>query len=360
MNSNSLTKSILKTIAILVGVFLLLFFLYKIQSVLVYIAIASVIALVGRPINLFLKQKLKFPNALAVVSTMALFFLIFMGLISLFIPLVVKQGENLSLLNMEKLQQTVQDLLNQSNAFFLSHGIDVLDHIKQSDLFDRIDVIPNFLNEIVGTIGTFSIGLFSVAFITFFLMKDTHIMENSIYVLADKKNETKLRKSLGTIKHLLSRYFFGLVFQITILFIIYSIILMIFGIENSVVIAFLCALLNLIPYVGPIIGCFLLLFLTMSSNLGLDFQTEILPKATYVLIGYVFAQLIDNFISQPLIFSKSVKSHPLEIFLTIIIGGVIFGVTGMILAVPTYTALKVILKTFLADNKIVKSLTKEL
>ena len=208
MNSNSLTKSILKTIAILVGVFLLLVFLYKIQSVLVYIAIASVIALVGRPINLFLKQKLKFPNALAVVSTMALFFLIFMGLISLFIPLVVKQGENLSLLNMEKLQQTVQDLLNQSNAFFLSHGIDVLDHIKQSDLFDRIDVIPNFLNEIVGTIGTFSIGLFSVAFITFFLMKDTHIMENSIYVFTDKKNETKLRKSLGTIKHLLSRYFY--------------------------------------------------------------------------------------------------------------------------------------------------------
>ena len=174
MTSNSITKGVLKTIAVVVGILLFLLFLYKIKSVLVYIAIASVIALVGRPINLFLKQKLKFPNALAVVSTMALFFLIFMGLISLFIPLVVKQGENLSLLNMEKLQQTVQDLLNQSNAFFVSHGIDVLDQIKQSDLFDRIDVIPNLLNEIVGTIGTFSVELFSVAFITFLLMKDTH------------------------------------------------------------------------------------------------------------------------------------------------------------------------------------------
>ena len=111
MTSNSITKSVLKTIAIVVGILLLLLFLYKIQSVLIYIAIASVIALVGRPINLFLKQKLKFPNALAVVATMAVFFLIFMGLISLFIPLVVKQGENLSLLNMEKLQQTVQDLM---------------------------------------------------------------------------------------------------------------------------------------------------------------------------------------------------------------------------------------------------------
>ena len=360
MNSNSLTKEILKTIAIIIGIGLLVLFLYKIQAVLVYIAIASVLALVGRPLKLVLKQKFKFPNTLAVVITMVLFLLIFLGLGSLFIPLIEKQGENLSLLNLELLEETVQNLLNQSNAFLLSNGINIIEEIKHYELIDRINVIPNFLNTIVGTIGSLSIGLFSVAFITFFLMRDTQIMENSIYVLTDKKSETKLRKSLETIKQLLSRYFIGLVFQITILFIFYSIILMIFGIENSIVIAFLCALLNLIPYVGPIIGCFLMLFLTMSSNLGLDFQTEILPKSIYVLIGYIFAQLIDNFISQPIIFSKSVKSHPLEIFLIIIIGGSLFGVTGMILAVPTYTALKVILKAFLADNKIVKSLTKEL
>ena len=98
----------------------------------------------------------------------------------------------------------------------------------------------------------------------------------------------------------------------------------------------------------------------MSSNIGLDFQTVILPTAMYVMMGYILAQLIDNFISQPLIFSNSVKSHPLEIFLIIIIGGILFGVTGMIVAIPTYTAIKVILKAFLADNKIVKSLTKDL
>ncbi|MCB0458603.1 MAG: AI-2E family transporter, partial [Flavobacteriaceae bacterium] len=126
------------------------------------------------------------------------------------------------------------------------------------------------------------------------------------------------------------------------------------------VIAFLCALLNLIPYIGPLIGGVLMLTLTMTSNLELDFQTEILPKTIYVLIGYIIAQLVDNFFSQPFIFSQSVKSHPLEIFLIIIIGGLLFGVVGMIVAVPVYTALKVILKEFLADNKIVKSLTKDL
>ena len=78
------------------------------------------------------------------------------------------------------------------------------------------------------------------------------------------------------------------------------------------------------------------------------------------MIFYFIAQMIDNFVSQPIIFSKTTKSHPLEIFLVIIIGGLLLGPVGMIVAVPTYTALKVILKEFLSDNKIVKSLTKDL
>jgi len=127
-----------------------------------------------------------------------------------------------------------------------------------------------------------------------------------------------------------------------------------------VVIAFLCALLNLIPYIGPLIGAFLMVVLTMSSNLGASFSEVILPKTTYVMIGFMIGQLVDNFFSQPFIFSKSVKSHPLEIFLVIIIGGLLFGVIGMITAVPSYTALKVIMKEFLSENKIVKELTKNI
>ena len=360
MNSNTISNGIIKAIAILTGIFILLYFLYKIQSIIVYIAIAAVISLIGSPIIRFLKQKLKFPNTLAVISTMLIFIGIFSGLISMFIPLIIEQGQNLSLLNIEQLQSNIQNLLIQINDYFLAKGVDILDELKHADLFQNMTAIPNLLNSVIGTLGNLSIGLFSVIFITFFLMKDTHIMENSMYVLVNDKSENKLRKSLKTINHLLSRYFIGLVVQITILFIIYSITLAIFGIENTIVIAFLCALLNLIPYIGPLIGGIIMLFLTMSSNLGQDFQTEILPTTIYVMIGYIIAQLIDNFLSQPLIFSNSVKSHPLEIFLVIMIAGILFGVTGMIVAIPTYTAIKVILKAFLAENKIVKSLTKDL
>lgn len=201
-------------------------------------------------------------------------------------------------------------------------------------------------------------GLVSVFFIAFFLMKDELILKNAFKSIVPNDKEERILKSINEIKVLLSRYFIGLIVQIFILFMLYSIVLLIFHVDNAVVIAFLCALLNLIPYLGPLIGGILLITLTMTSNIEQDFSTYILPTTIYVLMGYIVSQWIDNFLSQPIIFSKSVKSHPLEIFLVIIIGGLLFGITGMVIAVPIYTAIKVILKEFLADNQIVKNLTK--
>jgi len=360
MNSKTLANGILRAIAIILGILLLLYFLYKIQAVLIYIIIAAVISLMARPIIIFLCRKLKFPNTLAVVLSMMLFLGLLFGLISMFIPLIVKQGQNLSLLDINQLEINIKLLLSQANEYFIARNINILDQLKSVDIFSNFKAIPNLLNSVISTVGSLSIGLFSVLFISFFLMKDSEILNKGLLTLVPDRSEGRFQKSFETIKDLLSRYFIGLLFQITILFIVYTIILLIFGIENAIVIAFLCALLNLIPYVGPLIGGALMLILSMTSNLALDFQSQILPTTIYVMIGYTIAQLIDNFFSQPFIFSKSVKSHPLEIFLVIIIGGLLFGVIGMIVAVPSYTAIKVILKEFLADNKIVKSLTKDL
>ncbi len=360
MNSKTIANGILRAIAIILGVSLLLYFLFKIQSVLVYIIIAVVLSLIARPIIIFLRRKLKFPNILAVIVSMLLFLGLLFGLISMFIPLIIKQGQNLSLLDISQLEYNIENLLSQANEYFMARNINVLEQLKSVDVFSNFRAIPNLLNSVIGAVGSLSIGLFSVLFISFFLMKDGGILNKGLVALVPEGSEKRFQKSFETIKDLLSRYFIGLLFQITILFVFYTIILLIFGIDNAIVIAFLCALLNLIPYIGPLIGGVLMLILTMTSNLELDFQSQILPTTIYVMIGYTIAQLVDNFFSQPFIFSKSVKSHPLEIFLVIIIGGLLFGVIGMIVAVPSYTAIKVVLKEFLAENKIVKSLTKDL
>jgi predicted PurR-regulated permease PerM len=362
MNSKTIANGILRALGILIAIALVLFFLYKIQSVIVYIAVAVVISLIGRPIVIFLRRKLKFNNTVAVVVTMVLLIGLLTGLVGMFIPLVAEQGQNLALLNIEQLQTNVEDLYNQIVTYFEFQNIDVEQSIKDSNVLSKLDfaVIPNFLNSFISGLGSFSIGLFSVLFISFFFLKDSKLFEDGIMTFIPKGNETRSKRSFTKIKDLLSRYFVGLIFQILILFVIYTIVLLIFGIDNAVVIAFLCALLNLVPYVGPLVSGFLMLLLSMSSNLGESFSDVILPKTTYVMIGFVIAQLVDNFFSQPYIFSKSVKSHPLEIFLVIIIAGILFGIVGMIVAVPAYTAIKVILKEFLSEYKVVNKLTKNL
>ena len=362
MNSNAITKGILKAVGILFGIFLLLLFIYKIQSVIAYITIAAIISLIGLPIVRFLKNKLKFNNSFSVIVTITILIGLVIGLIGLFIPLIIEQGQNLSLLNIDDLQNNIESLYQKVVSYFSLKNIDVGFSLNKSNFLSKIDfsILPNFLNSIFSGLGNFSIGLFSVLFISFFLLKDSKLLEESIMAFVPSGKEDGSKRSLHKIKDLLSRYFVGLIFQILILFVIYTTVLLIVGVDNAIVIAFLCALLNLIPYVGPLIGGILIMFLTMTSFIGSDFQTVILPKTIYVMIGFMAGQLIDNFFSQPVIFSKSVKSHPLEIFLVILIAGIIFGILGLIIAIPIYTAIKVILKEFLSDNKIVKQLTKNL
>ena len=360
MNAKTISNGILRAVGTIIGIALLLYFLYLIRSVITYIIIAAILSLMARPLIRFFKRKVRMNNTVAVIVTMFLYVLVTFGLIAMFIPLINQQSQNLALLNMDELETNIENLLNEINLFFQQRGINMFEQLKSVDVFSNFKAIPFLFNTVVTSIGNFSIGLFSVLFITFFLMKDNQLLNNGLLTLVPKGKEGRFQRSFSTIKDLLSRYFLGLFLQITILFILYSIILLIFGVSNGIVIAFICAILNVIPYIGPLIGGALLFVFTMTSDLELDFQTEILPTTLYVMIGYFVAQMVDNFISQPQIFSQATKSHPLEIFLVIIIGGLLFGVIGMVVAVPTYTALKVILKEFMAENKIVKSLTKEL
>lgn len=366
MTPNIISKGILRAVGIITGVVLLLYFLYEIRSVIAYIAMAVVVALIGRPMTLFLRRRLKFPNTLAVVVTMLFMVGILAGIIALFVPLITEQSRNLSLLNIEALQSSLNKLYREVIQYLGASPEEVNELIRESALdqnvLDGLDLgfIPNILNSFVNILSSVSIGLFSVLFISFFFLRDSNLFQRGLLVFIPQNKESNTVKSIDKINNLLSRYFIGLLIQILILFTIYVTVLLIVGIENAVVIAFLCALFNIIPYVGPIIGGALMIFLTMTSNLDADFSTVILPKTGYVLIGIVVGQLVDNFFSQPFIFSSSVKSHPLEIFLVIIVAGLLFGVVGMIIAVPGYTAIKVILKEFLSENEMVKRLTKNL
>jgi predicted PurR-regulated permease PerM len=357
MISKVITYGILNALKKIIIFSLILYFFYLIRPILIYLSISLIITIILNPLILFLKTRLKFNNSLAAITSMSGLILIIGLLIKSFIPLLVEQARNLSLLNSTELQTSVNKIIEKYSDLYFTNDSNFINSIINSKLFSQLDLsyITELLNNIIAGLGSFSIGIFTIIFITFFFLRDSEIIIYKIKLLIPKGIKSNVNDSISQINALLSRYFLALIIQITILFILYLILLSIVGINNVLIIAFLCALLNLIPYVGPLISGFLLTILTLTNYIDIDFGAIILSKVIYVVIGFVIVQAIDNFLIQPILFSKSVKSHPLEIFLVILIFGYIFGVTGLILAVPCYTVIKVILRTVYSKNLVVKS-----
>ncbi|TVZ51313.1 AI-2E family transporter [Dokdonia sp. Hel_I_53] len=362
MKSKAITTGILRAIGVIVGILVILWLLYMIQSVIVYLAVAAVLSLVGRPLVKFLRYSLKLTSTWAAIVTIILQLLVIVGILALFIPVIIDQSQHLSRINFDEVKINVNRLFEEVALYFGIDKTTIIQGVQEADFVKNFDfgVIPSFLNGIIGNMGAALVGLFAVIFITFFFLKDSRLLVHSILAFAPSGNEGKFLRAFEKIKYLLSRYFIGLLIQVFVMFILYAIILVAFGINNALPIALFCAVLNLVPYLGPLVGAGVMLLLATSTYIEMDFRLVILPKLIYIFICYGAAQMVDNFIIQPFVFGGSVKSHPLEIFLAIIISGLLFGVVGMILAIPVYTALKVISGEFLSEYKIVQKLTRGL
>lgn len=245
-----------------------------------------------------------------------------------------------------------------------------LDEVNEIDFFEKLKssigyyINPQRIQEIftstVSAFGDIIIGIASVFFIAFFFLKEQGLFYNMIKAAVPNKHEGRTTQAIDQTSSLLIRYFSGVLLQMFVITLFVSIGLSILGVRNALLIGFFAAIMNVIPYIGPIIGASFAVIITVSSNLDVDFYTTILPQLTRVIIVFGLMQVLDNFILQPTIFSKSVKAHPLEIFLIVLIGAKIGGVIGMVLAIPFYTVLRVVSKVFLSEFKVVQQLTRNL
>jgi predicted PurR-regulated permease PerM len=134
----------------------------------------------------------------------------------------------------------------------------------------------------------------------------------------------------------------------------------IIGLKNALIIGVIAGMMNVIPYVGVFIGGAIAILLGLSGNLDMDFYSGMLPLAGKISLVLICINLLDGMLLQPTIYSNSVKAHPLEIFLVIMISGSIAGIPGMILAIPSYTVLRIIAKEFFSKFTAIKKLTNKL
>lgn len=362
IKSKDISNALLRTIFILLGIAACGYFLFSISSIIIYLISAILLSFVAKPICLFLQKRFKFNRTLAIVSSLVFFVLVIFGIIMLFVPLILSQSKNLSLLDINSLQKNYSIFIINVEVWFQDHGINYEKYFNVNKITQsfNFNFITDILNSIIGSIGNFGIAFFSIFFICFFILNDQKLVTDNLRAVLPDNNRWRIIASLLRIKNMLAKYAIGLLLQLLIVFVLYLIVLLIFGVENAFIIAFLGAILNIIPYIGPIIALVMTAFLTMLGHINEDFQTVVLPTTLYVIIGYFVVQLIDNNFSQPFIFSKSTNSHPLEIFLVTIISGTLLGIVGMIIAVPLYTATKVALKEFYPKNTFIEILTRSL
>lgn len=362
-----------KTLKYILGLLGLLAFawaVYYFRNVVAYVLISAVLSILGAPIVSFLRKikigKWHLPSSVAALITLVLFMGIVVAFFSIFAPLVAKEAQTISAIDVERTAENLEKPLAKTEAWLDQFNLSGDDTGNREYLIGQLKNLVNFgqisevFNNIFAVIGSAFAAIFSIVFITFFFLKDSNMVSRIVYTMTPDQHLDKTKEIMANTTKMLTRYFGGLVAQITTIAILLSIGLSIIGVENAFLIAFLASIFNVIPYVGPFIGAILALILTLTTSSDLDFNNEVLPLMGKITLVFVIVQLLDNILIQPIIFSNSVKAHPLEIFLVISIAGTLAGVLGMILAIPVYTLIRIIAKEFLSGFKVVDSLTKNI
>ncbi|MBQ9195347.1 MAG: AI-2E family transporter, partial [Bacteroidales bacterium] len=340
-------------------------FCWYFRNTLIYVVLSFVVSLVCRPLmkglrRLTIKGKCAPDWLLAIFSI----FIVLGGLILVItqiIPVVVNIIRDASLFSNMHLPEG--NLIDNINGWVVSLipglapdfdavGV-VLGHLK--GLTSHFS-ITGVLGSVVSVVADIGVGLFAVVFISFFFVKDEGLFRRIVTALTPDRIEASVADAIGDIEHLLSRYFVGLIIEMAGVALVDF--LGLWGIARigfgyALGIGFIAGLLNIIPYVGPLIGEVLgvLLCVVLKYGAGVGLDVNIWMFALIVLAIMLTAQLIDNFVLQPLIYSSSIQATPLEIFIVMLMAGHMGGAVGMLAAIPAYTVVRVIAGRFFYDQK---------
>jgi len=366
-------KTTLRNVLIFLAILLFLLALYYFRNIVVYILVSGVFSVMGRPlVDLFCRIRIKnwhLPRAISALFTLLIIWGVIILFFIIFIPLVTTQINYLSTIDSEKIVQIVEGPINKMEQLFKSLNPDISAQLSLKDYISskisgilNIEMIQNFLGSIVGIMGNIVVAVFSISFITFFFLKDQHLFYESILMWIPDKYVDNVTRALNSVKHLLTRYLIGIVIQSTCIMILITTGMTIVGIDfqQALVMGLIVGILNVIPYVGPWLGFFIVVIMGVASHMSLDFAVVVVPLITYMMIVVAITQLIDNIVFQPVIFSNSVRAHPLEIFVVVLAAGFAAGIPGMLLGIPTYTVLRVFAREFFYGFKAVQKITSGL
>ena len=342
-------------------------------SVVVYVLLAGVVSLIAKPLKMMLaKIRIKghrAPDWFLAILSILLILVIFCGIIAGLAPMVKEVISDVASVTGDTSLGAISSNLAELNAYLVNTfdldpgfriEVAILHQVKS---LINVNIFGNVIGSVASALASFGIGLFSVVFIAFFFIRDEKLFSRIICALAPDRHEDEVAQSLSDVEHLLSRYFIGLIVEMSCVGLIdflglWAIARLELG--TAIGIGFMAGLLNIIPYVGPLLGGVLGTIIAMTIRYcgtgacGLDIGFW--GFLAILVAVFVLAQLVDNFILQPVIYSTSIQASPLEIFIVMLLAGTMGGILGMLTAIPAYTVVRVVAGRFFPQVKFIRRL----
>lgn len=354
----------------LLGALALAVVFYYFADILTYILLAWVFSMLGRPLMIFFQKRLRIGRfragpTTAALLTIATFYGVLIGVLLAFVPTIVSQARNLSTVDYQALGEKLRTpffhldvQLHQLGMLSPNESLATKTQEILSAWF-KPTLVGDFVGSFVGVAGNVLVTFVSVTFILFFFLQENRLFLDIVHAFVPNEQEPKVRHAVQESSTVLTSYFGGLLTQLVAFSLMITLLLWMFGIDNALLIGAFGGLFNVVPYLGPILGMIFGVFITISSHLDLEFAI-LLPMSLKVLAAFFITQMIDNNFLGPMILSKSVQAHPLEIFIVTLIAAKLGGVLGMVIGIPVYTVLRVIARIFFGELKLVQRLTEHL
>lgn len=334
-------KFLLYPAIIVVGLYFLFLGLTKGQAFLAPFITAVVLALLMLPLARIMERKIG-RSAASLISAFLIFLvsLGFLALVSLQLKNFVEQWPDIKKTMKPKIEQLKQ--FAEENTPLNKEQLQISDSASTS----KNSSIPliggsgensgkkaaSFLGTLMGAIGDYLLTFIYI----FFLLNYRHKLKEFILHLFPEERRKKVKEVLSKCLKVTPQYLIGRLMLIAFLAVLYAVGLGISGVNNFILVSLIAAFLSLIPYIGNMIG----LAMAMAFGYLTSGETGVLVG---VLITFSIAQFIESYVLEPYVVGDRVDLHPFVVILVVVIGNLVWGVVGMVLAIPIMAIIAIIL-----------------
>jgi predicted PurR-regulated permease PerM len=338
------TKIALQIISIVVCVALLIWFVSMINPVLLPFIIAITIAYIANPLRVKLSS-LGLPLTLAICIVMLLIFALVTLFILILLPVFKNQTPKLiDIIN--SAQYWVQAKFNlQDLAPANNHNIKIIPTLISQNLLKNIDMMPLFFQTIFTsgyTLLETIISIILVPILVFYFLRDGYKMLEKIFFFIPSKFQPYAYQLNKECNLVLGAFFRGQLLVMLFLCIYYSLALSLIGLQASIVLGLIIGILSIFPYIGAIVGVILVGIIALV-------QFGSIKWLLWVGLIFLIGHAAENFYLTPTLIGDRIGLHPVMVIFVILAGGALFGIIGIILAMPCAAVIMVTTR-FIANN----------